>query len=1142
MKNLHTPGGSPLKKWLLPTLPKLFWMKISFVFLSIFFAGLQLTMAHEGYGQGVDDKAIQLHAQNEMLTEIFKIIEEQTSLHFAYNPELVGRYSATISGESMNVEEVLSIVLKDTPLKYKIIKDKILITGSYASKLPERETFRGVPLLVRNDLLKVFPFSITGMVTDQNNHPLIGVNILVKGTNKGTTTDFEGRFSLSDVDEQAVLVLSYIGYRSQEVPLNGRTDLNIVMEEDVQTLDEVVVVGYGTIKRSDLTGAVASVSSKDLQASVAKSVSTALQGRIAGVSVTNLGGQPGSGMNINIRGLSTLGSNTPLYVIDGVYGDINLVDPADIESLEVLKDASAAAIYGSRAANGVVLITTKSGGKNRPVQIDANVYTGMQSIARRLDVLNAQEWKSMMRETGYLPQEAADFQGDGTFWQDEIFRVAPVTKANLGVSGGSENSTYSLSAGYINQQGALIESGYEAVNLRLKNTFDFFNNHLRIGNTLMLNSSNKKINTMTITDALRQNPLLPVLDPDQLGGYAGVASWMKNMDNPVGASKLYENNRAGTDILINVFAEVDLGLEGLKYKINSGFNKNDSHNRSFNPPYDFGSGALQSYLGESAFFSNQWLLEHTVHYDRNFDKHNISGLLGYSAQKYSGRGFNASRKDIPFGTDALDAASPAEETTGGSLGENALTSRFARLIYSYDSRYLFTASIRNDGSSRFAEGHRYGTFPSVAVGWNVMNEEFFSNASNTIDELKLRVSYGVLGNQEIGNYSTQNTTSSGLNYLQGNNYWIGSITGTSWVSPKDLTWEETKTSNIGLDVSLLGNKWSLSADYYIKETNGVLLSIGMPGSTGLSGSPTMNAGVVENKGLELMLNHRNSVGRVDYSLGFNATTIKNKIKAITVGTTQEFGGFNPHGEGTVTWAKLGDPIGSFYLIKTDGIFQNEAEVQAHTAPGGELLQPNAKPGDIRFIDFNGDGQITDDDRQYAGNPFPKLSYGFRGNLEYNGIDVGIFFDGLYGNKIYNYTRARMMSMNEITNFGKDALNAWTPQNTNTDIPRFTQEDQNLNRRRVSDRWLEDGSFLRLKTLELGYTFSPQTLERVHLNHVRLFVAGENLFIATKYSGYTPDLGQYDGQNGQGEGTMSRGTDVGRFPLARTLMIGLQANF
>lgn len=698
-----------------------------------------------------------------------------------------------------------------------------------------------------------------------------------------------------------------------------------------------------------------------------------------------------------------------------------------------------------------------------------------------------------------------------------------------------------MSVGYINQKGALIKSGYEAVNLRAKNTFGFFNNSVRIGNTLMLNSYTRDANTVTLTDALRQNPLLPVKDPNQLGGYAGIAPWMKNMDNPVGYSNLYENTSKGLDMLLNAFVEADLGIKGLKYKLNTGLTKNNGQNRSYNAPYNFGSGDIQSSIAESAFFGNQWLVENTLHYDISTEKHTFSALAGYSAQKYGGRGFNLSRKDIPFGTDAINAASPAEQTTGGSFNENALTSRFGRIMYSYDSRYLITASVRNDGSSRFADGYRYGTFPSVAVGWNVMNERFF-NKSSRINELKLRASYGVLGNQEIGNYSTQSTSTTGRNYIQGGNYWIGTSTGINWVSPKNLTWEETKTSNVGLDVSVLKGKFSLTADYFVQNTNGVLLSIGMPQSAGLGGSPTMNAGVVQNKGIELLLNHNNTVGQVTNNVGINASTVRNRIKDITVGNTQEFAGMNPHGEGTVTWARLGDPIGSFYLIKTDGLFQNEAEVQAHKTPEGKLIQPNAKPGDIRFIDFNGDGQISDNDRQYAGSPFPKLSYGIRGNVAYRGLDLGIFFDGVYGNKIYNYTRARMEAMNEINNFGIAALDAWTPQNTGTNVPRFTMEDQNQNRRRVSDRWLEDGSFFRLKTLEVGYTLNSNLLQKIQLKNTRIFTAFENLFVATKYKGYTPDLGQSDGLNGQGSGTFSRGVDTGRFPMARTMMIGLQANF
>lgn len=693
---------------------------------------------------------------------------------------------------------------------------------------------------------------IRGTVRNEEGSPVIGASVSQPGSGTGTLTDTDGNFAIRAA-QGSTLRVSYVGMKTLEVTVTGSV-LNLVMESDNQ-LDEVVVIGYGTVKRKDLTGAVASINGKGLQATVARNTSAALQGRIAGVTVTNSSGQPGAGMNINIRGLSSLGSNTPLYVIDGVYGDINMVDPADIESMEVLKDASAAAIYGSRAANGVVLITTRGGGKDRPASVAINVYTGVQSITKRLDVLDAQQ----------------------------------------------------------------------------------------------------------------------------------------------------------------------------------------------------------------------------------------------------------------------------------------------RITYSYDSRYLITASVRNDGSSRFADGYRYGTFPSVAVGWNVMNEHFFNKASR-INDLKLRASYGVLGNQEIGDYSTQSTSTTGRNYIQGGNYWIGTSTGINWVSPKNLTWEETKTSNVGLDMSVLNGKFSLTADYFIQNTNGVLLSIGMPQSAGLGGSPTMNAGVVQNKGIELLLNHNNTVGQVTYNVGINASTVRNRIKDITVGTTQEFAGMNPHGEGTVTWARLGDPIGSFYLIKTDGLFQSDAEVQAHKTADGKLIQPNAKPGDIRFIDFNGDGQISDNDRQYAGSPFPKLSYGIRGNVAYRGLDLGIFFDGVYGNKIYNYTRARMEAMNEINNFGIAALDAWTPQNTGTDVPRFTMEDQNQNRRRVSDRWLEDGSFFRLKTLEMGYTLNNSVLQKIQLKNTRIFAAFENLFVATKYKGYTPDLGQSDGLNGQGSGTFSRGVDTGRFPMARTMMIGLQANY
>lgn len=985
--------------------------------------------------------------------------------------------------------------------------------------------------------------TIRGTVTDSENYPIIGATVIVKGTTVGTATDIDGNYTLAATPGQT-LVFSYVGMQAQEIQVGNQTTINVRMIEG-QELEEVVVIGYGTVKRSDLTGAVSSVSAKDLQANIAKSAANALQGRVAGVSVTNVGGQPGSGMNINIRGLSSLGNNTPLYVIDGVYGDINLIDPADISSLEVLKDASAAAIYGSRAANGVVLITTKSGRKEMPLKVDVNVYAGIQNIEKKLDVMDANQWIKTITPTFSegAPSQIANWSGGaGTNWQDEMFRTAAIVKANINLAGGTKNAAYNLSAGYINQEGIMIGSGYNAFNIRSKNTFYLFNDHVRLGNTLILKNSDQDRNRLNTTTILWMNPVVPVYDENQLGGFGARSDWMRNMDNPVGYSKLYDDQRHRMEMLLNAYAEVDLFLPGLYYKLNVGYNKTNGRNYQYNAPYDFGSGAIKSSLSEGGVFYDQWLVENTLNYNQTFGKHTVSGLLGYSAQKNSERTFGASRKDLPAGTSVIDAGSPTEATTSGELQENAIVSMFGRVMYSFDSRYMLSASIRRDGSSRFADGHRYGTFPSVSAGWNVMNESFFEAVKPTISELKVRASYGVLGNQEIGNYTTQNIVKSGINYVQGGTWWMGSTTGAVWVSPQDLTWEETKTTNIGLDGTFWNGKLSFNADYYIQNTENILLGISMPPSAGMDKSPTMNAGTIENKGFEFVLNHRNTIGELYYNLGLNISTVKNKVKEVTVGNTQRFGGYNPQGEGTITWAEVGRPIGSFYVIKTDGIFQSDEEVRNYVDSKGNMIQPKATAGDIKFIDFDGDGQITDEDRQYAGSAFPDFSFGIRAGAEYKGFDLNLFFDGTYGNKLYNFTRARLESTNLLTNYSTTVLDSWTPQNTNTKMPRYTIDDPNLNHRRVSDRWLEDGSFFRLKTLEFGYSLPKDLLRSAMIENLRIYTAMENLFTATKYKGFTPDLGQNDDLNGGNEGVLTRGTDHGRIPLARTISLGVQLTF
>jgi len=980
---------------------------------------------------------------------------------------------------------------------------------------------------------------VRGKVLDADNKPVAGATVNIKGSANGTKTDADGSFTL-DVPKGKTLKITYVGMKEQEVLVNEASTYSIVLQSGTE-LDEVVVIGYGTVKKSDLTGAVASVTGKDLQSNLAKSASGALQGRIAGVSVSNAGGSPGSGMSINIRGLSSLGNNAPLYVIDGVFGDINMVDPNDIASLEVLKDASAAAIYGSRAANGVVIITTKGGKKASPATLGINAYTGIQSLPKKMDLMDGPQWKKFQKDNGYLPTQAESFNAN-TDWQDEVFDTAPVNKVNLDIAGGGERSTYNVSAGYLDQRGILKTTGYKAFNIRTKNTFSFFNDHVRVGNTFLMKSGDRKFSDLPITDILRQNALLPVYDSSARGGYATYAPWMKNLENPVGYLNLYDKHVYQTDFMLNGYAEVDLFLKGLKYKLNVGVNRTTGRNYNKNDAYTYGADLRKSSLSESAFFNNQWLVENTLHYDNTFEKHTISVLAGYSAQENTNRGFGASRNNLPLGTDAIDAASPAEQTTSGSLNEAALVSQFGRLMYSYDSRYLLTASIRRDGSSKFADGARYGVFPSVAIGWNVMNEKFFESAKGTVNELKLRASYGRLGNQEIPNYTTQSITSYGINYIQGGVWWQGASTGINWVSPRNLTWEETATSNIGVDMAFMQNKLNISADYYVRETKDILLGINQPPSAGLKGAPTLNAGTIRNNGFEFLATYKNSIGNVNYNIGVNASKVKNEVKAVTVGNVQEFGGYNPQGEGTITWAKVGYPIGGFWVIKTDGLFQSDAEAQAYKSANGTTIQPNAKGGDIKFVDYNNDGRIDNNDRQYVGSPFPTLAYGFRGGLDYKGVDFAFFFDGMYGNKIYNYTRARMEQTNEVNNHSSRLLDSWTPSNTDTDIPRYSREDQNDNKRRVSDRWMESGAFFRLKTIELGYTLPSQWLSKATLKNGRIFFAADNLFTVTKYKGYTPDLGQNNGDNGTPSGVLTAGTDHGRFPLARTIMFGIQANF
>jgi TonB-linked SusC/RagA family outer membrane protein len=1065
--------------------------------------------------------------KNSTLLQVFEVIEEKTNYSIIYNDESVRKsnYQFTQDFTDADVFYVLEKVLDNSDFNFQIINDAIIIKPN---KLEAQAR------------MQQQGHTVKGVVIDKSGDPLPGVNVYDKGNpQRGVITGVDGSYAIDLEKGEGVLVFSFIGFDDQEINVAGRSQVNITLLEEATGLDEVVVIGYGTAKKSDLTGAVASVSGQDLQADISKSVASAMQGRIAGVSVTASSGQPGSALNINIRGLSSLRNNTPLFVIDGVYADINDIDPADIASMEVLKDASAAAIYGSRAANGVVIITTNSGKKNTDMKVNVNTFTGVQSVPQKLDLLNGEEWVNVMNNAGIdLPIKS--FSGPGTNWQDEVYRTAPITKANVGFNGGTSDAKYSVSAGYMDQRGILLDTGYKTFNVRAKTTFSLWEDRLTVGETLIVKTAKRDNYTGNMTAVFRIPSTVPVYDEERIGGYAAPENWMKNLPNPVGDLMARTNQDYTTNIILNGFAELKL-LEGLKYKLNVGLTNNTGRNYNRKGVFDFGSYE-QNYepdLSESASFSDSWLVENTLHYNKAFGKHNISAVAGYTAQKWNYRGFSANRDNLLMGTDVISAGDPGSMQASGSAHANTLVSYLGRVMYNFDSKYLLSVSFRRDGSSRFADGYRYGTFPSASLGWNMHHEEFFSDFTHIVNQFKVRASYGVLGNQEIGNYLTQKVVTSGINYVVGTpgenlTWWQGRIPDVNWSSPVDLTWEETATLNFGADIGFLGNKLNLTLDIFNQQTENVLLGISMPASTGKTGSPVLNAGSIENKGVEIALSHRNKVGEFNYHVGLNFSALNNKVTEVNVGSKQEFPGPNLSGEGVVTWAKVGDPIGAFYVIKTDGIFQSNDEVLAHSKDGN-LIQPNAEPGDIRFVDFNNDGQINDEDRQYVGSAFPDFSLGLTAGFDWKGLDMNLFFDGVFGNTLYNYARVRTEQMLEVQNFASTVKDAWTPTNTNTDMPRFVAGDPNGNARRVSDRWIEDGTYFRLKTLELGYTLTDRLLTSNKIDRLRIYTAFENLFTITNYTGYTPDLGQSGS-------VLTNGVDAGRYPVPRTFMIGLQLDF
>ncbi|MDO3626208.1 TonB-dependent receptor [Mucilaginibacter sp. BT774] len=988
--------------------------------------------------------------------------------------------------------------------------------------------------------------TVTGVVTaKEDNTPIPGVTVTIKNTKQGLATDANGKFSLN-VPAGAVLVFNLVGYEPTEVPVNGPV-VNASLTARQNNLNEVVVIGYGTVKKKDLTGAVANIKGADIKSQGVSDVTKALQGKLPGVTIEAAGGNPGSGTRILIRGVGSLNNATPLYLVDGVQvANINNLSQNDIQSIDILKDASAAAIYGSRAANGVVLVTTKSGKSGQTV-IQANANYGVQNIAHRVDVLDAEQWATVSNAAhdaaglarlsiAQNPQSL----GAGTNWQDAIYRSAPIQQYDLLLSGGNPSTNYSVSGSFLDQDGIVKVTGYNRYNLRAKS--ETSKGPFKFGETIIL--TREKTISMPggwggqggnpVGSAAKMIPVFGIYDPTAVGGFAGATGPVVNVANPLAQLNLEDINRISSNILTNAYGQLTI-LPGLTYKLNFGYTSNFGTGTDYYKRYVVGT--LFSHptndLSISKDQTNLLLVENTLNYTKQFGKHSIQALAGYTYQKNDYSYLLSARTDLPDGLENIDAGA-GTSTTGGNSVESTLLSALGRVIYSYDDRYLMTASFRRDGSSRFGSNNRYGNFPSVALGWNTSNEKFYgSSLKDVLSTFKLRASYGVLGNQEIGDYQYSAAVASNINYVTGTTQqkWFGAIQ-TSFADP-NIKWENTKTVNAGFDAGFFRDKLFLTADYFIKTTDDVLLNVPIPGSAGSTSNPVVNAGSLRNKGIELGVNYTDQIGKVKYSIFGTFSAVKNKVLQLGTGTQQIFGGQPTHHGASSTMTEAGGPITGFYLIKDIGIFQSQAEVDAYKDKNGNVIQPNAHPGDIKFLDANGDGQITAEDKVYLGSPFPNFEYGFGFNASYRNFDINAFFQGTHGNKIYNGLRQDLESMSLEFNYSATTLKAWTPQNTNTTVPRAVTNDPNFNDQ-TSSRFLESGSYMRLKTLQIGYTLDDNLKRKLKVSSLRIYVSGDNVFTITKYTGFNPDLGRTGS-------IFDRGVDFGHvaYPLARTFSVGLQ---
>lgn len=1068
---------------------------------------------------------VSIRMNNVKLDKILNEIENQTDYLFIYNNQVDINKITSVKVKNEAVAQVLDRILSGTGINYELEGTHIILTTEAIKDLHAQQQAK----------------TVTGTVTDVSGEPIIGANIRIKGTTTGTITDIDGNFSI-EAEPQSVIEVSYIGYLTQETVINNQKSIRFLLKEDTKTLDEVVVIGYGVQKKADLTGSVANINTEKLNTQSNANIGQALQGKIAGVDIVSQGGAPGSGTRIMVRGIGTLNNASPLYIVDGMYmNSIDHINPNDIASIDVLKDASSAAIYGSRAANGVIIVTTKEGSntEGKPI-IDLSVNLGISTASKFLDMLDAKGWAevtTIARQA--IGKPALDMATDlankpDNDWQDIMFRPALMQNYNLAVKGGGKYSTYYTGLGYFNQDGIVKGTNYQRYNIQSKN--DYKRGIFSAGTNLIISFSHDKplhqeLRGGMIGTILQSVPTLEKYDDTREGGYGGTYGDVVNIPHPLAIidDNIMDRYNENVKIFANLYAQIEL-FKGLKYKLNLTPDFSFERYKNYLNKYDFGLATNSiTQLTERQRRRRNILVENLLTFDRTFGEHKISALAGYTYQDSRFRHIQAYGEGLPQGLEEIDAATTNRSNEGNSW-RSVLTSILGRVFYSYQNKYLFTATIRRDGSSKFGKNNRYGYFPSFSLGWNVAEEKFMENV-HWLDQLKLRGGYGVLGNQEIDNYQYSSTITTGINYPDGNGGLLQGAFPKNFANP-DIKWEETAMTNVGIDFMAFNNRLSLTADYYVKNTKDILLTVPIPISSGGANDPIRNAGKIRNNGFEFNLGWMDQPNP-DISYGINLIGSFNKNKVIAMGSESgSIKGGSTNQNITTSETKAGYPIGGYWLISTAGYFNSQEEVDAY-AKDGKKIKPAAEPGDIKFVDANNDGVINDDDRVFQGSPFPDFTFALNGNMRYKNFDLSIGLQGVLGNKIYNATRQTLEDVTKGSNFLASCLDYWTPENKNASHPRLTWDDPNRNTRAESDRYLENGSYLRLRSVQLGYTF-PQTWFKGAIQHARVYINAENLFTITSYSGYSPDV--------NADNANYRGFDNFIYPTNRTFMLGLNVTF